>query len=1171
VIRSPTMTVTILHAGIGGAQPDQIDRPDPVSHVISDHHDYLVRSAIVAAGGTVIESDDETLSAVFSTAPGALSAALDALRAHQKEAGSDADGFPMCIALHTGQVALQDDCYVESALRQAGRLLACGHGGQVLLSGETCSLVRECLPEGCSIRDLGSYQIGDDDRPERVYQLVAPGISGDLPSPTFTDTHHGAERTNLTQVPFVGRDSELHDLCDALDRAFTGNGQVALITGEPGIGKTWTAEQLVADARERRATVLWGNCFEWEGAPAYWPWAQVLRAWLREVGDDTLRAISGEQAALVSQIVPEIRERLPSLPAPPIMEPDARHFRLLTATGSIFRVAATHQPLVVVLDDIHWADSPSLQLLRFLAHEIRGSRLLLIATYRDTEVDRRHAASPILADLVRDPHCRRLSLQGLEKTQVARFVTLITGEEQPQSLIDAVYEETEGNPFFVTEVVRILVEDAQLGETIATPRRTRVPQSVREAVGRRIDRLTPECVNALTAASVIGTDFNLYLLERASRVPAPELLDTLDEAVRAHLITHGDEPATFRFTHILVKETLYQETSPGHRARIHLTVAEALENAVVPEPAWAELAHHFSAAIPLGDPDKVVTYAERAGHAAMVHFAWDVATAHYQRALSALPFTGSHDPARRCDLLLALGEAQNRSGPGSGDAPTARKNFLAAFELARDLDDGERMACAAVGYAGLNIVAAFGGSRQLELLEEALETLDPNDSPLRVRVLARLAVDLWHRSTDNLERARSLSDTAVAMAYRLGDATLIGYALWARHSSGYRPDNLDERESDSERLAALAEQTGDPTIATWGYLAQVGNCIEMGDLPRAEQAMVWLRQFDERVSIPFVAQRVSAFSAALDLLKGRYSDAVPHVERAQALWQSRAPRQHQFQPFLLWRDLGQLNQMAEDIRLPDHLHPWRQAALAHRLALALERGCQADARADYEALVTDDLARVPFTRHWLVTVTMLAEAAVAFKDEDRAATLIRLMEPYADRIAFDGPMVVAHGPVSLYLGQLAGVLGRWDDALRWLNQASATSERLGLRPYVARSQLAQAEVLVNRQGSGDLAAASNLAQRALDTVTAIGMHGLIPRANRLRDALPKQPDNPFRLTEREREVLNLVAQGLTDADVAERLFLSPRTVSTHLTSIYSKLDVSSRTAATRVASEHGLN
>ena len=266
--------------------------------------------------------------------------------------------------------------------------------------------------------------------------------------------------SSLTE--FVGREDEMAVLRAHLDDACAGTGSVALLIGEPGIGKTRTAEELAADARLRGARVLWGRCYEGEGAPAYWPWVQLIRAYVRGHDPRALLAEMGPGAADIAQVVPEVGERLPGLAPPPPLEPTQARFRLFDSVTTFLANAASGQPLVLVLDDLHWADTPSLLLLQFLARELRRSRLLVVATYRDVEVGRRHPLSQTLAELARERISRRVPLRGFAHEDVARFIELTTGLLPPAELVAAVVGETEGNPFFVTEVVRLLAADGRL-------------------------------------------------------------------------------------------------------------------------------------------------------------------------------------------------------------------------------------------------------------------------------------------------------------------------------------------------------------------------------------------------------------------------------------------------------------------------------------------------------------------------------------------------------------------------------------------------------------------------------------------------------------------------------------------------------------------------------------
>jgi DNA-binding CsgD family transcriptional regulator len=976
----------------------------------------------------------------------------------------------------------------------------------------------------------------------------------------------------LSMTPFVGRERELRALREALEQAMGGVGGLVLLIGEPGIGKTRTTEQLALLAGEQGARILWGSCYEWEGAPAYWPWVQDIRGQLRHVDQAQLAADIGTGAVTIAQIVPEVRERFPDLPDPPAAQPEQQRFQLFAAISAVVRAAAERQPLLVVLDDLHWADVPSVLLLQFLTQEIRSSRALVVGTYRDVEVDRSHPLAPALAALAREPGCRRMTLRGLRRPDVARLIEQTTGQAPSERLAGAVWQETDGNPFFVGEVARLLADEGALDNPEAVlARHPWVPESVRAVVGRRLGRLPPACRQLLAVAAVIGRDFSLSLLERIDGRPQVELLDILDDAIRAHLVVEGAAIGRFRFSHALVQETLYEELPGARRVRLHAAVAGALEevSAGSPDPPYAELAFHYYQAAPAGDLGKAIDYAAKAGDAAMAQSGWEPAVGHFRRAVEAMDLAGSPDRQRRCDLLLALGDAQNRSGPGSGDAPEARASFLRAAELARTLGDPERLARAAVGFAGFNIADTHGGVQQIQLLEEALAALPSTDSDLRAQVLGRLAIDYPSRSPHELERACALANQAVAIVSRRGDASLFASALPARYMACGSPDNLEQRRSDGALATALAEECDDLRAASVGYVIQMGDAIEDGDIAGADRAFASL-QLGDRSQIVYVAQREAAYRALLELARGRYGEAERLIERAGELWQSATVSKYQAQPFLLRRDLGRLDDTFEGIRLPSNIGRSLYLASAYRLLWLLETGRDPEGRVIYESFAHNDFADVPRDVSWLAIMTLLAEASGALGDARQASRLYDLLSPYRSRVAMAGISATCRGPIALYLGLLATRLGRWDVAIGRLQESMDISERMGLRPFVARTLLAQAGMHAARGEPGDRAQALTCLEGATAAAREIGMAGLDDPIATLRDKLVTPDGGQFGLTRRELDVLRLVAEGLTDVEVAEQLYLSRRTVSTHLTSIYTKLGVSSRTAAARLAVEHAL-
>src|SRR5712691_1499575 len=471
----------------------------------------------------------------------------------------------------------------------------------------------------------------------------------------------GERRTAPSGGVFVGRDRELAALLDCLEGALAGQGQLVLLSGEPGIGKSRLADELSNRARGLGAQVLVGRCWEAGGAPAYWPWVQALRAYVRSRDRETLCRQLGSGAADVAEIVPEVRELVPDLPAPPSLDPEGARFRLFDATASFLRSAASERPLVLVLDDLHAADMPSLLLLEFVAAELAASGILVVAADRDVDPTLRDPLSSALAELTRRQTTRLISLAGLGEADVENFIQLSAGFEPPTKLVGAIHRETEGNPLFVGEVVRLLASEGRLSDAAAF--QLAIPQGVRAVIGRRLRHLPEDCKRLLSAASVLGREFSLDALELVIGLPAHVLLEALDEAIAARAISEvPGAPAAarrLRFSHALIRDVLYDELSPSRRVKLHREIGEALERLYArdPEPHLAELAHHFSEAAAGGDVGKAIDYARRAGERASRLLAYEEAVRLFQLALGTLESKAPADEMR-CGLLLALGDAQ---------------------------------------------------------------------------------------------------------------------------------------------------------------------------------------------------------------------------------------------------------------------------------------------------------------------------------------------------------------------------------------------------------------------------------------------------------------------------------------------------------------------------------
>ena len=468
---------------------------------------------------------------------------------------------------------------------------------------------------------------------------------------------------------FVGRERELDELLVALADARAGHGRLALIGGEPGIGKSRLADELAERAEELGARVLFGRCWEAGGAPAYWPWVHSLRSYVREREPAALRQELGIGGSDLAQLLPEVGELFPDLVGPPTRAAEGDRFRLFDSVVGFLRNAARAQPLLVVLDDLHAADAPSLLLLRFVASELDDISLMLLGAYRQSEIGRDHRLTATFAELDREPGTRRLMLPGLSEAAVARYIELTTGIAPPESLAAAVHRGTEGNPLFVGEFTHLL-DDERLLEREALERLP-IPQGVRDTIGHRLRRLSAECRRVLGLASGLGREFSLAALGRLGGVSGDDLLELLDEALAARILDEVPGARdSLRFSHALVRDVLYEELGAARRVRLHREIADTLVSlySLHVAPHLGEIAHHYFEAIPHGDPDCAIDYSKRAGEHAAGLLAYEEAARLFRMALEALDRDGYRDAAARCELLLALGEVDNRAG----DIPTAR-------------------------------------------------------------------------------------------------------------------------------------------------------------------------------------------------------------------------------------------------------------------------------------------------------------------------------------------------------------------------------------------------------------------------------------------------------------------------------------------------------------------
>ena len=981
-------------------------------------------------------------------------------------------------------------------------------------------------------------------------------------------------------APFVGREAEIGTLLAALADAASGQGRILLIGGEPGVGKTRLVDEFSGRAEAEGVLVLWGRCWEAGGAPTYWPWIQSIRGLVHDLDPQALRTFVAGGGPDLAQMFPEVREVLPDLPNVTPGSPEAARFRLFDSVSGFLARASVDQPLHLVLEDLHAADASSLLLLQFVADQIARSRMLIVGTYRDVEVSKNQVLASLLPELIRAQRTTRVSLSGLTKPDVARLIETITTRRPPDDFVTSLHRETQGNPFFVSEVVSHLAsEDRLWGQSERG--RWPIPESVREVIARRVGRLSAPCMRLLTLASVLGPHFTLEALTRAAGDPAEQVLESVQEAIASKLITEAPgSRGAFRFAHALIRDALYEDLGPADRVRLHRMVGEALEAlySYSPDPHLAELAYHFAEAARGGDGTKAVGYARRAGDRAASLLAYEEAVRLYQMAIHALDVTEPANPGMRCELLLAMGDAQARAG----GAVEAKETFRRAADLARKLGMPEMLAQAALGYGGRFVWARAANDRHVvPLLQDALAALGSKDTVLRARVLARLAGAL--RDQLSSEPRISVSKEAVAIGRRIGDPATLAYTLDGRYSAIWNPDTVDERFAIADEIIRLSEQTGDMERAFQGRHYRMAVLIERGDVSRVVAELQVNSRFAEELHQPAQQWYVAATRAIIALLEGRFAESEELIEDTFAIGRQ-AESMHArgvflLQTYALRREQERLEDIERLMReaVPDYTFwPWMQVVLMH---LHAAQGRRSEVAREYDRIAMDNFTQLPFDNDWLFGMTHVVDVTSFLGDAQQAAELYSLLRPYAGRNAFGHPEYCT-GSVDRSLGVLAAMMDRSDEAVRHFEAALDMNARMGARPWVAHTQHAYARFLAERSRRKDGDLAVKLLADALETSEEIGMTVLAERVRaslaefgvRPRRARPRpQATGTFAtLTRREREVAALVAEGRSNRHIAEKLFVSERTAEAHVQNILIKLGFTSRTQVAGWAVREGL-
>jgi tetratricopeptide (TPR) repeat protein len=890
---------------------------------------------------------------------------------------------------------------------------------------------------------------------------------------TVAQTEPVATITNLDPLyrrTFVGRENEVRQLQQAFDGAMSGNGALVMVVGEPGIGKTALCGQLATYVALRGGKALVGHCYE-EGSLSlpYLAFVEAMRSYVLARDPDGLRSDLGTGAADVARIVSEVRDRVQGVELRPAGDAEDDRWRLLQSVTSFLRNASAVQPLCIVLEDLHWADRGTLDLLLHVARNLQGARLLVVGTYRDVEVDRAHPLSGTLAELRRQERFLRVPLRGLTVDEVHRMYEALRGNEVPWAQAEAVHRQTEGNPLFVQEVLRFLVEEGYVvregARYVGQGLGVGIPEGLRDVVGRRLNRLGERANQALSIASVIGRDFRLDVLQRVSALAAnfteEDVVAALEEAQERAIIEQREVLGTvgFRFTHAFFRQTLYEEIFAPRRIRVHQQVGRVLEimHARRLDEHAAELAEHFTQSTESADLEKAVHYGEVAARRALSVFAYSEAVRHLEQALRAQEVLDAEDKASRCDLLIAMVEALNNGG----DPRRALRGVAPeALAMAQDIGDSSRVArICRLAFDSFHAAMANQGWDTEEAKMWAKAAAGAAQPGTASQVWADSALGRVEAQSGDREVGLSLLMSAVDLARSLDDNALFWFATMMALETGGNP-GLIRRESRAKYLSLADElhqrsRTNVSALVQRTALSFLGFIfLGVGLREKFDSVVEETRHLAERTKQPNLELLSATQEAKQHFLNGQLEAALElhhkTFERAQDFGLFDYISGGGFRPPYM-RVLGSMGRADEGVNLWPRdavfLRPWELALAGHH------------DQAHSALTVAREQLRLQ-AQGWPELAGFfggqLLEAAVILKDIDSAKELLDCIE--LDELPAMNPVSMC--PFPRVVGEAHTLLANPVDARASFEAAVQTTELLRHRPEIALSRLDLAELLL---------------------------------------------------------------------------------------------------------------
>jgi DNA-binding SARP family transcriptional activator len=887
---------------------------------------------------------------------------------------------------------------------------------------------------------------------------------------------------------FVGRRTELDVARAARRRAVAGGHLLLLVTGEPGIGKTRLTAEITRECDAAGDLVLHGR---WDEEPLcpFQAFREALGRYALRAPGDVVRGDVGALAPVLARIVPEILESGAG-PQPPRIEVEGDRYQVFDAVNRWVHAIAGRRRLVLVLDDMHWADRPSLLLLEYILRSSTQAPVLIVATYRQTDANVSGWFSESLAGIRRTTPVETIALSGLSPAETKELLEDAIGRalsDHEAAGAANLQRHTGGNPFFLQEVVRDLREAGGSLEawSAANAEELLLPDRMRDVVRWRLRQVTATCMRVLSAASALGDEFDIATVGKAIDCDEETLLSALDEARLAGVVTESSRQFdTHCFTHAVVRQALYDDLGLSRRTRLHRQLGIALEmryGADTRRHASA-LAHHFYLGASAGSVNDALHYLRLAADDELQQVAYEAAADHLGRALELVADYKATDELERCHLLLATGNACVKAGHAS----EANTRFLDAFGVADRCGRPDLLAEAALGFGGVIPAGSEPNAKARSLLESALAQLPARDGSARALVLGRLAQ--WGHFDRPRAQRQQLTDEAVEMARRLGDPETLGAVLRYRYWALDGPDEIDRQIAVAMEIRDLGEKLGDNEILLHGLKCELHARFELGDYGASRRVADDLGTLAHQIQQPEYLRLGFMWDSLVAGTEGRYDDAEHNAAEAAAILE----RTEHPQLYALYVGLSLpwrwLQGRMEDLRPLLELGQTGRASLGETALVAWvasEIGERAQAEALLANLVPRDVADSERNFHWWFLMVGLTQTALNLGDGPWAATLYDLIEPYADHNCRAGQATFL-GSATLQLGSLALLLGRNDVAIRHLEAALTRHESMGARPLAAMTQHLLATALRGPGALGDHARADALDNEATATAAALG-------------------------------------------------------------------------------------